>query len=246
MWRVISLMKPAFIWLGFRWPDCHVIAEQYGGPDDKPSWAGSGPRTRVNPWGPELRSANMYNVFDQQYVSSGSGDQWGVPGLAGICRLHWCDCIERPETVQSYKSTVNAQADRYFKREPGRPYLLLQPFPYLGSVHRVFNLHVLLSGASSIFTCFAFLSFLISSLHLSFSLPIVRCPPTDFLLTFSHYYIFLCLSVHMSWPYQSSFYYFSHMFATSAFALDYFVLIFSILFIPTTHLNILISVLSSS
>ena len=41
---VISLMKPAFVWLGFRGPDCNVIAEQGGGPDTRPSWAGSGPR----------------------------------------------------------------------------------------------------------------------------------------------------------------------------------------------------------
>ena len=41
---VISLMKSAFVWLGFRGPDCNVIAEQGGGPDARPSWAGSGPR----------------------------------------------------------------------------------------------------------------------------------------------------------------------------------------------------------
>ena len=41
---MMSLMKPAFVWLGFRGPDCNVIAEQGGGPDDRPSWAGSGPR----------------------------------------------------------------------------------------------------------------------------------------------------------------------------------------------------------
>ena len=40
----ISLMKPAFVWLGFRGPDCNVIAEKGGGPDARPSWAGSGPR----------------------------------------------------------------------------------------------------------------------------------------------------------------------------------------------------------
>ena len=55
--------------------------------------------------------------------------------------------------------------------------LLLRPFPYLGSVHRVFNLHVLQSCASSIFTWFSFLSFLIISLHLSFL--IFLCPPTS-------------------------------------------------------------------
>ena len=41
---VISLMKPAFVWLGFRGPDCNVIAEKGAGPDARPSWAGSGPR----------------------------------------------------------------------------------------------------------------------------------------------------------------------------------------------------------
>ena len=37
-------MKRAFVWLWFRGPDCNVIAEQGGGPDARPSWAGSGPR----------------------------------------------------------------------------------------------------------------------------------------------------------------------------------------------------------
>ena len=41
---VISLMKPAFVWLGFRGPNCNVIAEKGGGPDARLSWAGSGPR----------------------------------------------------------------------------------------------------------------------------------------------------------------------------------------------------------
>ena len=31
--RVISLIKPAFFWLGFHGRDCNVIAEQGGGPD---------------------------------------------------------------------------------------------------------------------------------------------------------------------------------------------------------------------
>ena len=42
-------MKPAFFWLGFRGPDCNVIAEQGGGPDARPSWAGSGPRAGCFP-----------------------------------------------------------------------------------------------------------------------------------------------------------------------------------------------------
>ena len=29
---MLRLMKPAFVWLGFRGPDCNVIAEQGGGP----------------------------------------------------------------------------------------------------------------------------------------------------------------------------------------------------------------------
>ena len=36
--------ETGFCWLGFRGPDCNVIAEQGGGPDATPSWAGSGPR----------------------------------------------------------------------------------------------------------------------------------------------------------------------------------------------------------
>ena len=49
----------------------------------------------------------------------------------------------------------------------------------MGSAHQVFNLHVLQSCASSIFTCFFFVRFLISSLHLSFGLPIFWCPPNS-------------------------------------------------------------------
>ena len=56
--------------------------------------------------------------------------------------------------------------------------LLLRHFPYLGSPHLVFNLHVLRPCASSLCTPFSFMCFLITSLHLSFGLPIFRCPPT--------------------------------------------------------------------
>ena len=59
--------------------------------------------------------------------------------------------------------------------------LLLRAFPYLGSSHRVFNLHILRSCASSIFTPFSFMSFHITSLHLSFCLHIFRCAPTSIL-----------------------------------------------------------------
>ena len=52
----------------------------------------------------------------------------------------------------------------------GKWLLLLRSFPYLGSAHRVFNLHVLRYCASCIFTCFSFMSFLITSLHLSLNI----------------------------------------------------------------------------
>ena len=47
--------------------------------------------------------------------------------------------------------------------------------------YRVFNLHVLRFCASSIFTCFSFMSFLKTSLHLRVGLPMFRCPPTAIL-----------------------------------------------------------------
>ena len=67
------------------------------------------------------------------------------------------------------------------------------PFPYLWSAHQVFNLHVLRSCASSIFTPFSFMSFLVTSLHLSFGLPIFRCPPT---YMFSLLHLLLSFSPH--------------------------------------------------
>ena len=42
--------------------------------------------------------------------------------------------------------------------------MLLWPFPYLGSAHHVFNIHVLRSCAPSVFTCFSFMSVLITLL----------------------------------------------------------------------------------
>ena len=56
--------------------------------------------------------------------------------------------------------------------------LFLRYFP-MWSAHRVSNLHVLRYCASSIFTCFSFMYFLITSLHLSFGFPIFRCPTTS-------------------------------------------------------------------
>ena len=34
----------SIFWLVFCGPDCNMIAKQGGGPDGRPSWAGSGPR----------------------------------------------------------------------------------------------------------------------------------------------------------------------------------------------------------
>ena len=117
--------------------------------------------------------------------------------------------------------------------------ILLRPFPYLGSAHRVFNLHVLRSCASSIFTCFSFMPILITSPHLSFCLPIFRCR-TTFMLSLPH--LLQYFSPH---GLTISFSYFILMFATPALALISSFLIFSILFIPIIHFNVLISVLSS-
>ena len=68
-------------------------------------------------------------------------------------------------------------------------------FPYLGSAHPVFNLHVLRSCASSIFTSFSFVSF-------SYNITPPQFPSsyllvsTHFHLPCSHYYIFI-LSLRM-------------------------------------------------
>ena len=56
---------------------------------------------------------------------------------------------------------------------------ILQPFPYLGLAPRAIVLHVLRSRASSVFTCFFFMSFCITSLHLGFYFPVFLCPLTS-------------------------------------------------------------------
>ena len=56
--------------------------------------------------------------------------------------------------------------------------LLLRPFHYLRSAHQVFNLHVLVLLLSLLVSP-EVVSFLVTSLHLSFGLPIFRCPPTS-------------------------------------------------------------------
>ena len=53
-----------------------------------------------------------------------------------------------------------------------------RPFPYLGSAHRVFNIHGIRYCAYSMLTMFSFVRFLVTSLHISFGLLICRCPPT--------------------------------------------------------------------
>ena len=73
---------------------------------------------------------------------------------------------------------------------------ILQP-AYWVSAHRVLILHVLQSCASSLFTCFSFMYFLITSLHLSIGLPLsfsVHPRPSSMF----YYYIFFSLSLHMS------------------------------------------------
>ena len=55
----------------------------------------------------------------------------------------------------------------------------------------VFNLHVLRSCASSLCTPFSFMSFLVTAYHLSFGLPIFRCPPASM-------FSLLHLSLHMA------------------------------------------------
>ena len=59
------------------------------------------------------------------------------------------------------------------------PFLFFCIFPILGLALRAFSLHILRSCASSIFTCFSFMYFLITSFHLGFGLPIFQCPPTS-------------------------------------------------------------------
>ena len=54
-------------------------------------------------------------------------------------------------------------------------YFILQHFHYLGPAHQVF---ILWSCASSLYTLFSFISFRITSLHLSFRFPIFRRPLT--------------------------------------------------------------------
>ena len=130
-----------------------------------------------------------------------------------------------------------------FLHEKGTSLLLLRPFPYLGSAQQVFNLHVLRYCASSIFTCFSFMYFRITSLHLCFGLPIFRYPPTSIF----HVLLTTPSSVFLStWPNSLASLIFSLIFSTPAIAYMSSVLIFSILFIPIIiYLHILISVLSS-
>ena len=103
----------------------------------------------------------------------------------------------------------------FFKNLHG-PLLLLRPIPYLGSAHRVFNLHVLRTCTSSVNTNFSIMYFLlITSLHLSLGLPVCRCPP----ISIFHVIITTSSSIFLSTcPYHISLasLIFSCMFATPA------------------------------
>ena len=70
-------------------------------------------------------------------------------------------------------------------------------FFLFGSAHRVFILHVLRFCASSLCTPFSFMSFRITSLQLSFGLPIFRCPLTSIfhVLIATSYSVFLSTCV---------------------------------------------------
>ena len=65
---------------------------------------------------------------------------------------------------------------------------LLRSFPYLGSERQVFVLEVLKSCASSLCTCISFTSFPITSLHLSFGLPILQCSLSSSCSGICHYH----------------------------------------------------------
>ena len=102
------------------------------------------------------------------------------------------------------------------------------------SAHRVFNLHVLWFCASFISSCFSFMYVLITSLHLSFGLPVsfgvhqfpssmLSLDPTTYLQSFFSHGLTISLSL-LVLALISSF------------------LVFSILFIPIIYLNIQISV----
>ena len=69
--------------------------------------------------------------------------------------------------------------------------------------------------------------------------------PNHISLPCSHYYILLCISLHVLNHHSLASLIFSLMFATPALALISSFLIFPILFIPVIHLNSLICVLSS-
>ena len=116
------------------------------------------------------------------------------------------------------------------------------------SAHRVCNFHVIRRCVSSIFTCFSLVSFFVTSLHLSFGCSFFRCPPIHLYIPCAIALITTSSSVFLStWSNHRSLasLIFPLMFATPALALISSFMIFSILFIPIIHLNILISVRSS-
>ena len=98
------------------------------------------------------------------------------------------------------------------------------------------------SSSSACWKCRFFIKFIITSLHLSFGLPIFRCPPTSIfhalihiLLSFSPHGLTISVSLLLC----------SHLCLPHLLALIASLLIFSILIIPINHLKILIFFLTN-
>ena len=100
-----------------------------------------------------------------------------------------------------------------------------------------FQSHVLWSCASSISTCFSFMYFLITSLHISFGLPICRYSP----FPCYHHYIIFTLSLHMTTSQSCFLNYVCHTCPCSIYC---FPVLLNRLY-SHHHLDILISLLSN-
>ena len=93
--------------------------------------------------------------------------------------------------VPQLKATLTATRTQMENRFSSSSFL-----PLFGvSASRIkFNLHVLRSCASVIFTHLSFVFFCYTSLHLSFGLPIIRCPPTSTFHVLITIFSSMCLS----------------------------------------------------
>ena len=104
---VISLMKPAFVWLGFRGPDCNVIAEQGGGPDTRPSLAGSGPRAGGCP---TLLYVNMGQIIGNMNFAKKNT----LPNfLGGILLVCYKGYLTRPNPVEKASVAICSVNGRF-------------------------------------------------------------------------------------------------------------------------------------